>query len=90
MLGLELFDGSILADSGRNPCSSRTQLRRGVQMTHHKTKRDRDSQMMLLHQRLMRHSNIATTMNVYGKASLRAKQQADSKVVQMLIKQKAA
>jgi hypothetical protein len=33
----------------------------------------------------MRHSNVATTMNVYGNASLRAKQQANSKVVQMVI-----
>jgi integrase len=38
-------------------------------------------------QKLMRHSNVATTMNVYGNASLRAKQQANSKVVQMVIKQ---
>jgi integrase len=36
-------------------------------------------------QKLMRHSNVATTMNVYGNASLRAKQQANSKVVEMLI-----
>ena len=36
-------------------------------------------------QKLMRHSNVATTMNVYGNASLRAKQQANSKVVQMVI-----
>ena len=35
----------------------------------------------------MRHSNVATTMNVYGKASLQAKQQANSKVVQMVIPQ---
>jgi hypothetical protein len=34
-------------------------------------------------QKLMRHSNVSTTMNVYGRASLRAKQQANSKVVQM-------
>ena len=38
-------------------------------------------------QKLMRHSNVATTMNVYGSASLRAKQQANSKVVQMVITQ---
>ena len=36
-------------------------------------------------QKLMRHSNVATTMNGYGDASLRAKQQANSKVVQMVI-----
>lgn len=36
-------------------------------------------------QKLMRHSNVATTMNVYGSASLKAKQQANSKVVQMLM-----
>jgi integrase len=41
-------------------------------------------------QKLMRHSNVATTMNVYGGASLRAKQQANSKVVQMVIKHEAA
>jgi integrase len=38
-------------------------------------------------QKLMRHSNVATTMNVYGNASLRSKQQANSKVVQMVITQ---
>jgi integrase len=37
-------------------------------------------------QRLMRHSNVATTMNVYGSAALRAKQAANSKVVQMVMK----
>jgi len=36
-------------------------------------------------QKLMRHSNVATTMNVYGSASLKARQQANSKVVQMVI-----
>ncbi len=34
-------------------------------------------------QKLMRHNNVATTMNVYGNATIRAKQQANSKVVQM-------
>jgi len=38
-------------------------------------------------QKLMRHSNVATTMNVYGNASLRAKQKANSKVVQMVMPQ---
>ncbi|HZL51295.1 MAG TPA: site-specific integrase [Terracidiphilus sp.] len=41
-------------------------------------------------QKLMRHSNVATTMNVYGNASLKAKQQANSKVVQMVMKREAA
>lgn len=36
-------------------------------------------------QKLMRHANVATTMNVYGRATLRAKQQANSKVVQMVM-----
>jgi hypothetical protein len=36
----------------------------------------------------MRHSNVATTMNVYGKSTLRAKQDANSKVVKMLIQVK--
>jgi integrase len=38
-------------------------------------------------QKLMRHSNVATTMNVYGNATIRAKQQANSKVVQMVMRQ---
>ena len=38
-------------------------------------------------QKLMRHSNVATTMNIYGNSTLKAKQKANSKVVQMLIKQ---
>ena len=33
----------------------------------------------------MRHSNVATTMNVYGDSTLRAKQDANRKVVKMLI-----
>jgi integrase len=38
-------------------------------------------------QELMRHSNVATTMNIYGNATLKAKQKANSKVVQMMIAQ---
>jgi integrase len=38
-------------------------------------------------QKLMRHSNVATTMNIYGNATLKAKQKANSKVVQMVIPQ---
>jgi integrase len=38
-------------------------------------------------QKLMRHSNVATTMNVYGSASIRAKQRANSKVVEMVMRQ---
>ncbi len=38
-------------------------------------------------QKLMRHSSVATTMNVYGNATLRAKQQANSRVVQMVMTQ---
>ncbi|HEY6340943.1 MAG TPA: tyrosine-type recombinase/integrase [Bryobacteraceae bacterium] len=41
-------------------------------------------------QKLMRHSNVATTMNVYGKSTLRAKQDANSKVVKMLIQRDVA
>jgi len=40
-------------------------------------------------QKLTRHSNVATTMNVYGNSTLRAKQDAHSKVVQMLINPKS-
>jgi integrase len=38
-------------------------------------------------QKLMRHSNVATTMNVYGSATLKSKQKANSKVVQMVMPQ---
>jgi integrase len=38
-------------------------------------------------QKLMRHSNVSTTMNVYGSATQRAKAQANSKVVGMLMQQ---
>jgi integrase len=41
-------------------------------------------------QKLMRHSNVATTMNVYGNSTLRAKQDANSKVVKMLIRRDVA
>jgi integrase len=34
---------------------------------------------------LMRHANISTTMNVYGRAAIKAKQEANSKVVQMIL-----
>jgi integrase len=37
-------------------------------------------------QKLMRHANVSTTMNVYGNSTLRAKQQANSKVVQMVMR----
>jgi integrase len=41
-------------------------------------------------QKLMRHANVATTMNIYGNAAQKAKAQANSKVVQMLIKRSVA
>jgi integrase len=41
-------------------------------------------------QKLMRHANVSTTMNVYGNSTLRAKQQANSKVVQMVMRTEAA
>jgi integrase len=36
-------------------------------------------------QKLMRHSNVATTMNVYGSSTLKAKARANSKVVEMVM-----
>jgi integrase len=39
-------------------------------------------------QKLMRHSNISTTMDIYGSSTLRAKQQANSKVVEMVMTKK--
>lgn len=38
-------------------------------------------------QKLMRHAQIATTMNVYGNAMMESKREANSKVVQMALKQ---
>jgi len=38
-------------------------------------------------QKLVRHANVSTTMNVYGNSTLRAKKQANSKVVQMVMPQ---
>jgi integrase len=37
---------------------------------------------------LMRHANVSTTMNVYGRASMKAKKEANSKVVQMILPRK--
>jgi integrase len=36
-------------------------------------------------QKLMRHSNVATTMNIYGNATRKAKHEANSRVVQMVM-----
>ena len=38
---------------------------------------------------LMRHANVSTTMNVYGRASMKAKQEANSKVVEMVLPKRA-
>ena len=37
---------------------------------------------------LRRHANISTTMNTYGRAAIKAKQEANSKVVQMILPRK--
>lgn len=36
-------------------------------------------------QKLMRHANVSTTMNVYGASAMRSKREANSKVVQMVL-----
>lgn len=46
---------------------------------------DQTGAPVAVQQKLMRHSNVATTMNIYGNASLKAKRQANSKVVEMVI-----
>jgi integrase len=38
---------------------------------------------------LMRHANISTTMNTYGRTAIKAKQDANSKVVQMILPRNA-
>jgi integrase len=40
-------------------------------------------------QGLMRQANVSTTMNIYGRAGMKAKQEANSKVVQMILPRKA-
>lgn len=40
---------------------------------------------MGVQQKLMRHANIATTMNVYGNSTRNAKREANSKVVEMIV-----
>ena len=42
---------------------------------------------MGVQQKLMRHAQIATTMNVYGDAMMESKRAANSKVVQMALRQ---
>jgi integrase len=39
-------------------------------------------------QSLMRHASVSTTMNVYGRAGMKAKSEANSKVVQMILPRK--
>ena len=34
---------------------------------------------------LMRHANISTTINTYGRAAIKAKQEANSKVMQRML-----
>jgi integrase len=41
-------------------------------------------------QGLMRHANVSTTMNIYGRAAMKSKQEANSKVVQMVLPKKVA
>ena len=40
---------------------------------------------MGVQQKLMRHAQISTTMNVYGNALMEAKREAHSKVVQIVL-----
>jgi integrase len=39
-------------------------------------------------QKLMRHAQIATTMNVYGNALMESKREGNSKIVQLVLGQK--
>ena len=47
--------------------------------------RDETGAAVGLQKGLMRHANISTTMNTYGRAGMKAKQEANSKVVQMIL-----
>lgn len=44
-----------------------------------------DGEPVGVQQKLMRHANVSTTMNVYGASAMSAKREANSKVVQMVV-----
>jgi len=44
-----------------------------------------DGEPVGVQQKLMRHANVSTTMNVYGNSMMSAKREANSKVVQMVV-----
>lgn len=44
---------------------------------------------MGVQQRLMCHAQVSTTMNIYGNAAMKSKREANSKVVQLLMKHDA-
>lgn len=52
--------------------------------------RDETGAPMKVQQELMRHASIQTTMNVYGQAMSSSKREANSKVVEMVLKPMAA
>ena len=47
---------------------------------------DQTGAPMKVQQELMRHADIATTMNVYGRAMLATKREANGKVVELAIR----
>jgi integrase len=56
----------------------------------YRTLLDETGAPMKVQQELMRHASIQTTMNVYGQALSSTKRQANSKVVQMVLKPTAS
>ena len=52
----------------------------------YRTLLDETGAPMRVQQELMRHASIQTTMNVYGQAPTSSKRQANSKVVQMVLR----
>ena len=52
----------------------------------YRTLLDETGAPMKVQQELMRHASIQTTMNVYGQAPTSSKRQANSKVVQMVLR----
>jgi integrase len=51
----------------------------------HRSRLDRTGAPVGVQQKLMRHSNVSTTMNVYGNATRKAKREANPRVVQMVM-----
>ena len=51
----------------------------------YRTLLDKTGASVGVQQKLMRHTNVSTTMNIYGSSSLRARAETNSRVVHILV-----